>query len=116
MVARAPIHGLRVPQVRTPRLQMPGGRVRLSYMKTRLSSKGQVVLPAEARRILGLEAGETLEVTIEDNRVVLTPATKRTNPVRLGISPVTGLPVLIADKSAGKLTSAQVKEILADFP
>jgi AbrB family looped-hinge helix DNA binding protein len=85
-------------------------------MTTKISSKGQVVLPAEARRILGLEVGETLEVTVEHDRVVLTPTAKRRKPVRLGISPATGLPVLIADKSAPKLTSAQVKELLSDFP
>ena len=66
--------------------------------------------------MLGLEAGETLEVTVENNRVVLTPTAKSRNPVRLGTSPVTGLPVLIADKSAEKLTSAQVKEMLSEFP
>jgi AbrB family looped-hinge helix DNA binding protein len=85
-------------------------------MTTRISSKGQVVLPAEARRILGLEAGETLEVTVENDRVVLTPTVKKRKPVRLGTSPLTGLPVLIADKSAPKLTSAQVKGMLSDFP
>lgn len=66
--------------------------------------------------MLGLEAGETLEVTVEENRVVLTPAFKQGKEVRLETSPVTGLPVLVAGKSAGKLTSLQVKEILADFP
>lgn len=85
-------------------------------MTTKLSSKGQVVLPVEARRMLGLQAGETLEVTVENNCVVLKPTTKAASPVRLGTNPITGLPVLVADKSAPKLTSAQVREMLADFP
>ena len=36
-----------------------------------LSSKGQLVIPAEYRQKLGLEAGQRLELSIVDGRIVL---------------------------------------------
>jgi AbrB family looped-hinge helix DNA binding protein len=41
-------------------------------LKTRLSSKGQIVLPGALRKQMGFESGETFDVTIENERVVLT--------------------------------------------
>jgi AbrB family looped-hinge helix DNA binding protein len=38
-----------------------------------LSSKGQVVLPKLIREKLGLQEGDTLTVTLEENSVRLTP-------------------------------------------
>lgn len=40
----------------------------------KLSSKSQIVIPAEARRKLGLRAGDILRVEIEEDRLVLTRA------------------------------------------
>ncbi len=37
-----------------------------------LSSKGQIVLPHEIRQALGLQKGDRLRVTLEDDRLVLT--------------------------------------------
>jgi len=37
-----------------------------------LSSKGQIVLPREIRQRLGLQQGDTLTVTLEGDRLVLT--------------------------------------------
>ena len=37
-----------------------------------LSSKGQIVLPHEMRQALGLQKGDRLRVTLEDDRLVLT--------------------------------------------
>jgi hypothetical protein len=34
----------------------------------------------------------------------------------IGVSPVTGLPVLMAEEGAPQVTSEQVRELLADFP
>lgn len=41
---------------------------------TSLSKRGQVTLPAEVRRALGLKPGDTLVVRVEAGRVVLEPA------------------------------------------
>lgn len=85
-------------------------------MKTTLSSKGQVVLPSAVRRKLGLVAGATLDVALEAGRIVLEPAGERPRPPRLGTDRRTGLPVLESATRGPRLTSDQVKELLADFP
>ncbi len=38
-------------------------------MNATVTSKGQVTLPAEARRRLGMKPGTKLEITIKDNRL-----------------------------------------------
>jgi AbrB family looped-hinge helix DNA binding protein len=40
-------------------------------MTTVLSKKGQLVLPAEVRKQLGLSAGDDFEVTIEDEQTIV---------------------------------------------
>ena len=39
----------------------------------KLSSRGQIVIPAEMRRELDLERGTRFEVTVDDGHIVLTP-------------------------------------------
>jgi AbrB family looped-hinge helix DNA binding protein len=85
-------------------------------METRVSSKGQVVLPGPLRRKLGILAGDPLDANIEAGRIVLTPRKKRPHHVRIIIDPVTGLPVLSAGTDAPVLHSKEVAEILANFP
>jgi AbrB family looped-hinge helix DNA binding protein len=85
-------------------------------MKTTLSSKGQVVLPATVRRKLGLLPGASLEIAVEEERIVLEPIRPRPPKPVLGIERRTGLPVLKASPRALPLSSRQVKELLADFP
>lgn len=85
-------------------------------MQTRLSSKGQIVLPGSIRRQLGLAPGDSLDAEVSGGRVVLTP--KRTGFRKPAIvsDPLTGLPVLTAGEGAPALTSEQVREILSNFP
>ena len=86
-------------------------------MVTKISTKGQVVLPSALRRRLGLQPGDPLEVKAEGNRIVLTPRKKRVHlKARIVIDPVTGFPVLTLGPGAPVLTHKQVKEMLADFP
>ncbi len=85
-------------------------------METRVSSKGQVVLPGPIRRRLGILAGDPLDANIEAGRIVLTPRKKRPQHVRIVTDPITGLPVLSAGMDAPVLRSKEVAEILANFP
>jgi len=85
-------------------------------MRTTVSTKGQVVVPARIRRKLGLQPGDSLEARIEGQHIVLTPRKISPRNARIIRDPVTGLPVLTAGPKAPKLTSTEVREILADFP
>jgi AbrB family looped-hinge helix DNA binding protein len=85
-------------------------------MQTRVSTKGQVVLPGPLRRRLGIQAGDAMDVSVEAGRIVLMPQRKKTRKGKIVVDPVTGLPVLSAAKDAPALSSRDVDEILANFP
>lgn len=85
-------------------------------MKTKLSTKGQVVLPRPIRHRLGLQPGDLLDAEVQAGRVTLTPRKKRSRKAKIILDPITGLPVLSAGPDAPVLTSAQVREILSEFP
>ena len=85
-------------------------------MQTRISTKGQVVLPVHVRRKLGLQAGDSLDTRVVSGRIILTPRTRRRARVRITKDPETGLPVLTAGSNAPRLTHKQVQQLLADFP
>jgi AbrB family looped-hinge helix DNA binding protein len=85
-------------------------------MQTKISTKGQVVLPSPIRKKLGLRAGDPLDATVDDGRIVLTPRKTRPNKVRIIKDPISGYPVLDLGKDAPTLTNKEIAEILADFP
>ncbi len=85
-------------------------------MVTKISTKGQVVLPSQVRNRLGLQAGDPLDVQIEGERIVLVPRRKRHKKARIITDPITGMPVLSAGPDAPMLTSEMVAELLKDFP
>jgi AbrB family looped-hinge helix DNA binding protein len=85
-------------------------------MQTRVSTKGQIVLPGPIRRRLGIRAGDPLDAEIEAGSIILTPLTKRPHKGRIISDPLTGLPVLSAGADAPVLSSKEVEEILANFP
>ena len=85
-------------------------------MQTKVSTKGQVVLPGPIRRRLGIRPGDPLEVNIEEGRIVLTPRRKRSRGGKIVTDPLTGLPVLSAGVDAPVLSSKEVEEILRTFP
>jgi AbrB family looped-hinge helix DNA binding protein len=85
-------------------------------MQTRVSTKGQVVLPSPIRRKLGLRPGDSLEAEVKGGSVVLTPRRKRSRKPRIVIDTLTGLPALTAGPDAPILTSQEVEEMLSDFP
>ncbi len=85
-------------------------------MQTRVSTKGQIVLPAPLRRRLGIRAGDPLDISVEKDRIVLTAPKRKHFKARIIEDPITGLPVIDAGPDAPVLTSEMVREILADFP
>lgn len=48
----------------------------LPMMTTHASAKGQIVIPAKLRRKYGIEAGTTIRVIDEGDRIVLRPITR----------------------------------------
>ncbi|MGA1984573.1 MAG: AbrB/MazE/SpoVT family DNA-binding domain-containing protein [Acidobacteriaceae bacterium] len=85
-------------------------------MQTRVSTKGQIVLPSPLRRRLGIRAGDPLDANVEAGSIVLTPRRKRLRTARIVADPVTALPVLSAGVDAPVMRSKDVEEILANFP
>lgn len=85
-------------------------------MHTKVSTKGQVVLPGPIRRRLGLRPGDPLDANIEDGRIVLTPRRKRSRAGKIVKDPITGLPALSAGADAPVLSSKDVEEIMRSFP
>jgi len=85
-------------------------------METKLSTKGQVVLPGPIRRKLGLQAGDSLTATVQEGGILLKPQRKRGRKARIVADPITGLPVLTFGEGAPVLTSKQVREMLDEFP
>ncbi len=85
-------------------------------MNTMLSANGRVLLPATARRVLGLKAGDTLRVEIERGGVRLEAPRRKPTRVSMHRDPITGLPYFAPTKDTPALTLATVRRILRDFP
>jgi AbrB family looped-hinge helix DNA binding protein len=85
-------------------------------MRTRVSTKGQVALPGAIRRRLGLQPGDTLDVSVKSGHIVLAPHGTRAVKASVRRDPITGLPVLSAGRGSQPLTSEQVQDILSGFP
>ncbi len=78
-------------------------------MTTTLSSKGQVVIPLEIRKKLGLPEGAVISCEISDGKIILDPTPNR-EAATLGEED--GRPVLVAPPGAPEMTPDLVKEIL----
>jgi AbrB family looped-hinge helix DNA binding protein len=85
-------------------------------VQTKVSTKGQVVLPGPLRHRLGIRAGDGLDANIEAGLIVLTPSNRRRHRVKIVTDPATGLPAFSAGPDAPTLTSKEVEESLATFP
>jgi AbrB family looped-hinge helix DNA binding protein len=85
-------------------------------MQTKVSTKGQIVLPGPLRRRLGIRAGDSLDVAIEKDRIVLTQASKPKFEARMVVDPVTGFLAIDVGPDAPTLTNEMVRELLKDFP
>ncbi len=85
-------------------------------MQTKVSSKGQVVLPISIRNKLHIREGDPLEILVENERVVLVPKKRRKFKTWVETSPMTGLPVIVSEPGAPKITSEWVAKMMEDFP
>lgn len=85
-------------------------------MTTTLSSKGQIVVPAAYRKRLGLREGARFRCRVKDGSLVLTPESAKPSRNRIVIDKATGLAITIGPENAPKITSEQVRALLADFP
>jgi AbrB family looped-hinge helix DNA binding protein len=89
-------------------------------MQTRVSTKGQIVLPGPLRLKLGIRAGDVLDASVERDggagRIVLTVQKKAAPEGKIVADPITGWPVIDFGPDAPILTSEEVAEILQDFP
>ena len=85
-------------------------------MQTRVSTKGQIVLPAPLRRRLGIRAGDPLDISIEQDRIVLSQPAKPKYEARIIEDPITGFTVIDLGPDAPILTSEMVRDLLVDFP
>lgn len=84
-------------------------------MRATVSSKGQIVLPADVRRRLRLVKGERLSVEVQGDRVVLRPLTEP-RQYRAARHPKSGLPVMVAKTPPKrKVTAAEIARLNADL-
>ncbi len=74
------------------------------------------MLPAAARRRLGLKPGTKFACRIQGGQIILQPAEIWRARPRLVRSRLTGLIVTKGPKGAQRVTNEQVRAILADFP
>ena len=80
-------------------------------MTTTLSSKGQVVIPLEIRKRLGLSAGAVISCDLQDGRIILDPVKTPTSAQRVSQR---NYVALVAPEGAPAMTPERVKDILAE--
>lgn len=78
-------------------------------MTTKLSSKGQIVIPLEIRKKMGLSEGAVLSCEVVDGSIVLNPSPHQSCAK---LKEKDGRPVLVAPSGAPEMTPELVKEIL----
>jgi AbrB family looped-hinge helix DNA binding protein len=85
-------------------------------MRIKVSTKGQVVLPAPLRWQLNIRPGDPVDAEAGNGRIVLAHRNRRRYRVKFVTDPLTGFPALSAGPKAPALTRKDVEEILANFP
>ena len=84
-------------------------------MTITVSTKGQIVIPRNARQKLGIGPGDKLSTEVIKGSLVLRPLGKPRGKSRIIISPVSGLPAIEPPEGAPEITTEQVRALLADF-
>ena len=84
-------------------------------MTVTLSSKGQVVLPKQARTRLQLRPGTKFACRVEGDAIILTLEPRSRERPKLVLDPATGLQIT-KSPAAVKVSSEDVRAAMADFP
>ena len=84
-------------------------------MTVTLSSKGQVVLPKQARTRLQLRPGAKFVCRVQEDSIILTLESRSRERSRLILDPATGLRITKSPPEV-KVSSEDVRAALADFP
>ena len=84
-------------------------------MTVTLSSKGQVVLPKQARTRLQLHPGTRFICRVDGDSIILTLESRGRERPRLILDPATGLRITKSPPEV-KVSSEDVRAALADFP
>jgi AbrB family looped-hinge helix DNA binding protein len=80
---------------------------------TRLSTKGQLVIPAGVRKRLHLRPGDSIELRVEGDRLILQAQARPTATLRRGKF---RRPVLVAPRDAPPMTTESVNRLLEELP
>jgi AbrB family looped-hinge helix DNA binding protein len=84
-------------------------------MTVTLSSKGQVVLPKQARTRLQLRPGTRFVCKVDGDSIILTLEPRSRERPKLVLDPATGLRITKSPPDV-KVSSEDVRAALADFP
>ncbi len=82
-------------------------------MTLKLSTKGQLVIPAQLRKALNLKAGDKVEVKLEGQVLLLKHAPLHVAKLKRGKF---GRPVLRAARSAPGMTTESIGALLEELP
>ena len=80
---------------------------------SKLSTKGQIVIPVRLRKVLNLRPGDKVEMKLEGRRLVLQRGTPRAAGLRRGKF---GRPVLVAAEGTPLMTTESVNALLEELP
>lgn len=84
-------------------------------MTSKLSSKGQIVLPKKVRSRLHLRPGATLVCKVQGGSIVLTPESVALERPKLVTDPKTGLRITKSPEEV-RVSSEDVRAAMHDFP
>jgi AbrB family looped-hinge helix DNA binding protein len=103
-----------LPDMAVQRLAAAGKTCKTSVVPTsRLSTKGQLVIPTRLRKLLNLQPGDEVHLSVEGRRLVLEPKTRQRAKLVRGKF---GRPVLVGPSNAPRMTTAVVSAILDELP
>lgn len=84
-------------------------------MTTKLSAKGQIVIPAPIRESEQLRPGDDFLIETRSGTIVLQKIAPRARQAKLVIGP-NGLPLFVTPKGSPKITLEMAKQLDAELP